>query len=111
MGGWVVRLKGVFRSHGLHIGPNGVSDQRFLDISRKFMKAVGMKAAKFATQLDETTLAELRAYAKSTGRSISSVVNEAVGEYLGRSQLRPAFRAAMDEILDDHADLLSRLAK
>lgn len=75
------------------------------------MNSVDMKATKFATQLDEKTLAELRAYAKSTGRSISSVVNEAVGEYLGRSQLRPAFRAAMNEILDDHADLLSRLAK
>lgn len=75
------------------------------------MNFVVMKATKFATQLDETTLAELRAYAKSTGRSISSVVNEAVGEYLARSQLRPAFRTAMSEILDDHADLLDRLAR
>ena len=70
-----------------------------------------MKATKFATQLDEKTLADLRAYAKSTGRSISSVVNEAVGEYLERSQLRPAYRAAMDEVLDEHADLLDRLAR
>lgn len=70
-----------------------------------------MKATKFATQLDEPTLAELRAYAKSTGRSISSVVNEAVAEYLGRARLRPAFRAAMDEVLKENADLLSRLAR
>ncbi len=75
------------------------------------MNPADMKAIKFATQLEETTLAELRAYAKSTGRSISSVVNEAVGEYLQRSQLRPAYRSAMDEVLDDHADLLDRLAK
>jgi hypothetical protein len=88
-----------------------MGDRDILDISRKFMNPAIMKATKFATQLDETTLAELRAYSKSTGRSISSVVNEAVSEYLGRSQLRPAFRSAMDEILDDHADLLSRLAR
>ena len=75
------------------------------------MNATAMKATKFATQLDEATLVELRAYAKSTGRSISSVVNEAVGEYLARSQLRPAFRTAMNEVLDDHADLLDRLAR
>ncbi len=70
-----------------------------------------MKSTKFATQLDETTLEELRAYAKSTGRSISSVVNEAVGEYLNRAQVRPAFRTAMEEVLDEHADLLQRLAR
>ena len=75
------------------------------------MNPVHMKVTKFATQLDETTLAELRAYAKSTGRSISSVVNEAVGEYLGRAQLRPAFRSAMDEVLDEHAELLQKLAR
>lgn len=75
------------------------------------MNTVAMKATKFATQLDESTLAELRAYAKSSGRSISSIVNEAVGEYLGRAQLRPAFRNAMNEVLDEHADLLSRLAR
>ena len=75
------------------------------------MNTVVMKATKFATQLDEATLAELRAYAKSSGRSISSIVNEAVGDYLGRAQLRPAFRNAMKEVLDEHADLLSRLAR
>ena len=70
-----------------------------------------MKLKKFATQIDETTLEELRAYAKSTGRSISGVVSEAVGEYLKRANVRPAFRSAMDEVLEDHAELLSRLAK
>lgn len=75
------------------------------------MNGTHMKATKFATQLDESTLAELRAYARNSGRSISSVVNEAVGEYLARTQLRPAFRSAMDEVLDDHAELLDRLAR
>jgi predicted DNA-binding protein len=75
------------------------------------MKYVKMKLKKFATQIDETALEELRAYSKSTGRSISNVVSEAVSEYLNRASVRPAFRSAMDEVLEDHAELLNRLAK
>lgn len=75
------------------------------------MKYITMKLMKFATQIDETVLEELRAYSKSTGRSISGVVTEAVGEYLNRSSVRPAFRTAMDEVLEDHAELLTKLAK
>ena len=70
-----------------------------------------MKAIKFATQIDEKVLKDLKSYVNETDRSISSVVNEAVAEYLQRSKLRPAFRSAMDEILDEHEELLTRLAK
>ena len=70
-----------------------------------------MKAKKFATQIDETALEELKSYAKSTGRSISFVVTEAVEEYLERARVRPAFRKAMGETLEDNAELLERLAK
>lgn len=70
-----------------------------------------MKAKKFATQIDEKVLKDLKAYVNQTERSISSVVTEAVAEYLQRSKLRPAFRNAMDEVLDDHQELLRRLAK
>jgi hypothetical protein len=75
------------------------------------MKHEVMKHKKFATQIEEKTLEELRAYSKSTGRSISGVVTEAVGEYLKRASVRPAFRSAMSEVLKDHAELLNRLAK
>lgn len=70
-----------------------------------------MKAKKFATQIDEKVLKDLKSYADQSDRSISSVVNEAVAEYLSRASLRPAFRKAMEEVLDDHAELLERLAK
>jgi uncharacterized membrane protein YheB (UPF0754 family) len=70
-----------------------------------------MKAKKFATQIDEKVLKDLKAYVSEADRSISSVVTEAVAEYLHRSKLRPAFRSAMDEILDEHQELLKRLAK
>ena len=70
-----------------------------------------MKAKKFATQIDEKVLKDLRSYVDQTDRSISSVVTEAVSEYLQRARVRPAFRKAMDEVLDEHEELLQRLAK
>lgn len=70
-----------------------------------------MKAKKFATQIDENVLKDLKSYVGQTDRSISSVVSQAVAEYLDRAKLRPAFSKAMDEVLDDHAELLKRLAK
>ena len=70
-----------------------------------------MKAIKFASQIDEKVLKDLKSYTKETDRSISSVITDAVAEYLQRSKLRPAFRSAMDEVLDDHQELLKRLAK
>jgi hypothetical protein len=70
-----------------------------------------MKAKKFATQIDEKVLKDLRSFVNESDRSISSVVTEALAEYLQRSKLRPAFRSAMDEVLDEHEELLKRLAK
>jgi hypothetical protein len=75
------------------------------------MKYVDMTLKKFATQIDEAALEDLRTYARRTGRSISGVVTEAVEEYLKRASVRPAFRSAMTEVLEDHAELLKRLAR
>lgn len=72
---------------------------------------MNMKAKKFATQIDEKVLKDLKNYVNEADRSISSVVSEAVAEYLQRVKLRPAFRRAMNEVLDDHEELLKRLAK
>ena len=69
------------------------------------------KAVKFASQIDENTLKELKSYVKETDRSISSVLTDAVQEYLSRARLRPAFRRAAQDILTEHADLFRRLAK
>lgn len=70
-----------------------------------------MSMVKFATQVDEAVLREVRATAKETGQSISKLVQDALVEHLRRIRVRPAFQAAMDEVLDDHAELLERLAK
>lgn len=69
------------------------------------------KAVKFASQIDEKVLKELKSYVKETDRSISSVLTDAVQEYLARARVRPAFQNAAQEILKDHAELLRRLAK
>jgi len=66
---------------------------------------------KFSSKIDDDVLAELRAYAAETGRSISSVLTDAVREHLERARVRPAFREAAEEVMDEHAELLERLAK
>jgi hypothetical protein len=70
-----------------------------------------MKQTKFSTQLDEKVLKQLKNFSAESGKSISWLVSEAVAEYLARTQTRPAFTSAMDEVLHTHADLLRRLAK
>ena len=69
------------------------------------------KSEKFASQLDAELLRALRQHADASGRSISALLDDAVREYLERAQVRPAFRAAMDEVLKDHDELLERLAR
>lgn len=70
-----------------------------------------MKPKKFATQMDEKVLRELKEYAAESDRSISRIVSDAVRLYLGTVRVRPTFRSAMDEVLNDNAELLKRLAK
>lgn len=69
------------------------------------------KAEKFASQMDRELLQSLRQHAEASGRSISTLLDEAVREYLERVHVRPAFRSAMDEVLDEHDELLQRLAR
>lgn len=75
------------------------------------MNAGSMSPVKFATQVDEAVLREVRATAKETGQSISRLVEDALIEHLRRVRVRPVFREAMDEVLSDHDELLTRLAK
>jgi hypothetical protein len=70
-----------------------------------------MAKVKFASLVDAKVLKDLRAYAAETDRSISSMVSEALAEYLAKVKVRPAFQSAMEEVLAEHEDLLNRLAK
>lgn len=62
---------------------------------------------KFSSKMDANVLDRLRAHAKREGRTLSSILTTAVEQYLRRVTLRPAFR----EVLEDHAEVLERLAR
>ncbi len=69
---------------------------------------------KFATQMDADLLRRLREYAKSEGRQIQSVLEEAVEMMLKEKQgyvMRPDVKAAHDEVLERYHDLFVELAK
>jgi hypothetical protein len=70
-----------------------------------------MAKEKFASLVESKILKDLREYSELTDRSISSLVSEALAEYLTKVKVRPAFRNAMDEAISDHEELLARLAK
>ncbi|MCA9531742.1 MAG: hypothetical protein KC543_16570 [Myxococcales bacterium] len=73
-----------------------------------FFMAVSVK---FSSKMDAEVLDELRAFAAQNDRTLASVLNEAATEYLQRVGVRPAFRRAAARVLDEHAELLARLAK
>lgn len=66
---------------------------------------------KFSSQMREELLEELRKHASESGRTLASVLSEAAEQYLAREQIRPAFREATEAVLDEHAELLERLAR
>ena len=72
------------------------------------------KREKFATQMDKDLLAQLRALAKSQGRQIQSVVEEAVEQYVQEydgTKMRPAVRRAYERSIERFDSLYEKLAK
>jgi hypothetical protein len=68
-----------------------------------------MKYAKFSTQVDTGILKALKQHSADSGKSISNLVTEALGEYLQRVRTRPVFLSAMREVANRHVDLLKKL--
>ena len=68
-------------------------------------------AVKFSSKMDGKVLRDLRAHAEREGRTLSAVLTTAVEEYLERATVRPAFRTAAREVLDEHSELHARLAR
>jgi hypothetical protein len=68
-------------------------------------------SVKFSSKMDAKVLRGLRAHAEREGRTLSAVLTAAAEQYLQRAALRPAFRAAAREVLEEHAELLERLAR
>jgi hypothetical protein len=61
--------------------------------------------------LAREALEALRAHAHEEGRTLASLLTEAVRDYLARKRVRPAFREAAEAVLQEHDELLARLAK
>jgi predicted transcriptional regulator len=69
------------------------------------------RMVKFSAQMDAEVLEGLREHAARTGRTLGWVMTQASAQYLQREQLRDPFIAAAEEVLDEHAELLERLAR
>ncbi len=66
---------------------------------------------KFSSTMRPELLEELRRHAAESGRTFASVLGEAAEAYLARERVRPAFREAAEQVLEEHAELLARLAR
>lgn len=66
---------------------------------------------KFSSQMDSALLRQLRDYTRNSNHRMSDVLNAAVEEYLQRIAIRPSFRKAAEDVLNENSELLDRLAK
>ena len=64
---------------------------------------------KFSSKISEAALEGLREFAEQHDRPLAHVLDEAVRQYLARGRVRPAFLAAIDASLDEHAGVLGEL--
>ena len=69
------------------------------------------ESLKFSSKMARDVLEALRDYAERNDRTVAGVLTEAVRSYLARVQLRPAFIDAATDVMDEHEELLRRLAK
>lgn len=69
---------------------------------------------KFATQMDAHLLEQLRRYAKSEGRQIQAILEDAVRAHLADKQgyqMRADVKAAQERVLNRYAETFEALAK
>jgi len=65
---------------------------------------------KFSSKLSKANIEALKTLSKESSRHISSLLDEAVSEYLKRVGVRQTFKDASKEIIEEHSALLKRLA-
>ncbi|MGJ8564291.1 MAG: hypothetical protein ACSHXY_12165 [Alphaproteobacteria bacterium] len=75
---------------------------------------MGNQRTKFATQIDESILVDIRKLAKDEGRQLQSVIEEALQSLLEerkKGRIRPSVLSAMEECNERYGSLLQELAK
>lgn len=78
------------------------------------MGANEVAKVKFASQADPDLLEELKAIAKSEGRQLQALLEEALKDLIEKkrgSQMRPTVRAALERTLRERDWLYKQLAK
>lgn len=75
---------------------------------------MGNPRTKFATQIDESILVDIRQLAKDEGRQIQSIIEEALMALLEdrrKHRIRPDVLSAMEECNERYGSVLRELAK
>ncbi len=78
------------------------------------MDASETTRVKFASQTDPKLLDELKALAKTEGRQLQALIEEAFQDYVEKKrggQMRPAVKAALDRTMRERKWLYAQLAK
>lgn len=70
-----------------------------------------MANVKVSSQVERAVWAELRAMARESHQSVSGLLTEALREYLARRRVRPEVLEHLADSLEEHADLVKRLAR
>ena len=70
-----------------------------------------MKPVKFSSQMRPELLNELRQVAADSGRTLASILDEASELYLRQMRIRPAYREAVEVVINENDDLLNRLSR
>ncbi len=69
------------------------------------------KMLKFGGQLEESVYKALKKHTEESGKKFSTVLNEAVVMYLKANRVRPEFLRAVEDSLQENAELYKKLAK
>ncbi len=78
------------------------------------MDASETTRVKFASQTDPKLLDELKALAKTEGRQLQALIEEAFQDFVEKKrggQMRPAVKAALDRTMRERKWLYAQLAK
>ena len=70
-----------------------------------------MATIKISFTVDEDVWGELRELAEESGRSISEVLTEAIGEYVQRRRVRPVVLEHLERSIGDNEELGRLLAR
>lgn len=70
-----------------------------------------MGTVKISSKVEEGTWQDLKEFARESHQSISGLLTEAIRDYLRRKRVRPQVLDHLEDSMEEHQDLGSRLAR